>query len=71
MTDEAYLQALANQIKRLRIANGMTQKELGEKLKTNHSAIARLEKGSHNPQITTLRAVSEALNVSLIELLSV
>lgn len=71
MTDEEYLLALARHIKRLRLANGLTQKSLAEKLGTNHTAIVRLEKGGHNSQITSLRAVADALNVTIGELVTV
>lgn len=71
MTDSEYLLGLAQNIKNLRKSKGITQKVLGERMGTNHTFIVRLEKGKQDCRISTLLAVSRALNVKLEELISV
>jgi len=50
-------------VRERRIEVGMTQKELGEKLNTSQSAIARLEAGGTQPRLQTILALSRALGV--------
>jgi len=50
------------QIARLRIKEGLTQKELAEKAGTQQSAIARIENGMTIP---TLRKIGKALNAKV------
>ena len=49
-----------------RIAAGLTQKELAERMGTTQSAIARLESATHMPSLDTLRRLAEALGVDFI-----
>jgi transcriptional regulator with XRE-family HTH domain len=49
---------------RARIASGMTQQELAERIGTRQSAISRLENGSASPSFDMLGRLAEALNVS-------
>mgnify|MGYP002682484510 FL=1 len=59
------------QIARLRIKEGLTQKELAEKAGTQQSAIARIENGMTMPTLTTLRKIGKALNAKVhIELVT-
>jgi len=44
---------------------GLTQKELAEKVGTRQSAISRLESGTYNPSLKFLKKVSKALGVRL------
>jgi transcriptional regulator with XRE-family HTH domain len=44
-----------------RIAAGLTQQELAERLGTSQSVVARLESGKHPPRLDTLIAVATAL----------
>jgi ribosome-binding protein aMBF1 (putative translation factor) len=46
-----------------RLAAGLTQKELAEKMGTTQSAIARLESGSQMPTLNTLFRLAAALGV--------
>ena len=48
-----------------RLAKGMTQKELAEKVGTKQSAIARLEGGNSNPSVAFLEKISKALGGKL------
>ncbi|MDR2892801.1 MAG: helix-turn-helix domain-containing protein [Deltaproteobacteria bacterium] len=64
--------AIAREIIRTRVAAGMSQKELAEKIGTTQSVIARLESGAHTPSVSTLKRVAEATHAKLrIELVPV
>lgn len=57
---------IAKQVIDLRIKQGLTQKELAEKVHTSQSCIARLESGTYqNLSVSFLRRVSVALGVQL------
>lgn len=56
--------SVAEDIIKLRIKNGITQKELAQKAHTSQSAIARLESGSYkNVSMSFLRKVGKVLGV--------
>lgn len=55
-------------IRALRVRSGLTQKELGQRLRRSQSAIAQLERGEVNPKIKTLERVAKALSVNLLTL---
>ena len=57
--------SIAREIIRTRVAAGMSQKELAEKIGTTQSVIARLESGGHTPSVSTLRRVAEATHSKL------
>jgi len=46
-----------------RLAAGLTQKELAEKMGTTQSAIARLESGSQMPTLDTLHRLATVLGI--------
>ena len=52
-------------IKELRVNSGMSQRELGAKLGTTQSAIARLESGDAVPKLGTLQKLAEAFDRDL------
>lgn len=54
---------IGSRIKDLRIANGLTQKQLGELCGMADSAIRRYESGRGNPTEKTLRRIANALGV--------
>lgn len=56
-------------IKKARIAHNLTQDELGKKIFISRKAISKWENGDGLPSIDLLRPLSDALNVSLEELL--
>ena len=56
---------LAHQVIRLRIARGLTQAQLAERVGTTQSSIARLESGSREPSLSFLRRVVKALGGQL------
>ncbi len=57
---------IADQIDDALKANGMTQKELAERLGTSAAAVSRWLGGGHNFTLHTLARISVALGVSLI-----
>lgn len=57
--------ALAREIIRSRMAAGLSQSELAEKIGTTQSVISRLESGSHTPSLSTLRRIAEVTHSRL------
>jgi ribosome-binding protein aMBF1 (putative translation factor) len=49
----------------LRLKKGWSQLELAQKASTSQSYVARLEQGKVDPQISTVRRIAEALEVSI------
>lgn len=58
-------------IKAARGKAGLTQKQLGEKLGISYQAVAQWENDLRNPKIKSLRAIANALEVPLRDLISV
>jgi ribosome-binding protein aMBF1 (putative translation factor) len=56
---------LAMEIRALREARGLSQRELAERVGTTQSAIARLEGGNISPSLPTLDKIAEALDAEL------
>lgn len=48
-----------------RVKNGVTQKDLAEKIGTKQSVISRLESGRANPSVAFLKKLAQALNSQL------
>ena len=55
-------------IQNQRMARNLTQKELGQKIGTSQSAIARIEKGEQNITLDILARISDTLSSDLISL---
>ena len=49
-----------------RLERGLSQKELAERMNTTQSVISRLESGSANPSLATLRRLADALDARLV-----
>ncbi|MDE1874745.1 MAG: UDP-N-acetylglucosamine 1-carboxyvinyltransferase [Patescibacteria group bacterium] len=62
------LASIGAMIARLREDRHMTQTELGDKIGTTQSVIARIEKGEQNLSTETLAKLSEALNHEIVQL---
>ena len=60
---------VGDRIKESRKKNGLSQKELGQKLKKTQQMIAQLENSSAMPKIDTLQKIADALNIPLTYLL--
>jgi transcriptional regulator with XRE-family HTH domain len=56
-------------LKKARIEAGYTQNELANKLTVSRAAIAKWESDRGMPDVTNLKAIAEALNVSIDYLL--
>ncbi|MDX9872522.1 MAG: helix-turn-helix transcriptional regulator [Clostridia bacterium] len=56
---------IKREIIKLRIEQGLSQKELADKINTKQSAISRLESGEYNPSIELLTKVANALGKEL------
>jgi DNA-binding XRE family transcriptional regulator len=70
LNDPEFITALAElepgyQIARLRIARGLTQTQLAQKVGTKQPSIARLEKGESTPSLAFLEKLAEALDARL------
>lgn len=50
----------------VRLKNGITQKELAQKIGTKQSAIARFEAGNVNPSLGFLEKIAEVMNYEMI-----
>ena len=57
--------AVIEMIIKKRIKEGLSQKELAQKIGTKQSAISRLESGAYNPTVSFLQKVVEALDAKL------
>ena len=57
-------------IRRLREKKGLTQQQLADRLQVSDKAVSRWETGRGYPDITLIGPLSEALGVSVIELVS-
>lgn len=60
----------AENLRRLRLAAGMTQDRLSEAAKMDSAEISRLERGGRDPQLLTIVRVARGLGVTPSELLS-
>ncbi len=56
---------LGRQVRELRESNGLSQRQLAERMQTTQSVIARLESGGTKPSLTTLERVAAALGTSV------
>ncbi|MDY2696159.1 MAG: helix-turn-helix domain-containing protein [Eubacteriales bacterium] len=60
---------LSNNIKSLRMQNGLTQKELADKLHITSQAISRWEKGEVEPSVSTIGQMAEIFGVTTDEII--
>lgn len=61
--------AFHEKLKALRLKNGLTQDELGEKLYLSRTSISNYEIGKNEPNIETIIAISDLFNITTDELL--
>jgi transcriptional regulator with XRE-family HTH domain len=64
--DEAEISAFRDLVYRLRAEAGLTQQELGHRMGTTQSAIARIEGGGTRPTLETLRRLAAAVGADLV-----
>ena len=64
--DEAHISAFRELVYRLRTDAGLTQAELGERMGTTQSAVARMEGGGTRPRLETLEKLATAVGAELV-----
>lgn len=71
MENKEYLLKFGAKVKEVRESKGMTQVDLAGKVEGNIDTtnISRIEKGRTNPTIITIYRISEALEVSINDLI--
>jgi DNA-binding XRE family transcriptional regulator len=57
---------IAAHLRERRFELGLTQEEVAKAAGTSHSAVSRLEKGTHMPQLPTLQRIAAALDEELL-----
>lgn len=57
---------IARQLIAFRIEHGLSQAEVARRCGVSQPAIARLERGEHEPRLATLRRVAHALDAELV-----
>ena len=57
-------------IKRQRLARGMTQKELAAQVRVDQSMICQIERGTKTPSLPLGKEIADCLGVSVEELLA-
>lgn len=58
------METFCKRIKELRIENGITQKELADKLQTTNSSVCDWERGRSQPDLKTLTEIAKLFDVS-------
>src|SRR5689334_25417633 len=64
-----FLAALGRELRRSRAKRGMTRRQLAHTSRTSERYLAQIESGTGNPSVTVLRAIAQALDVPVAELL--
>jgi transcriptional regulator with XRE-family HTH domain len=57
---------IAAHLRERRFEMGLTQEEVAKAADTSHSAVSRLEKGTHIPQLPTLQRIAAVLDEELL-----
>ena len=56
---------LGDNIRRIRLAKGMTQGDLCRKLEVDRGYMSNVESGKKNPTLSTIERIAKALDVSI------
>ena len=67
--DEAFVAAIGRLVRLARAKRGMTRRQLAEESGASERYLAQIESGQGNPSVIILKAVAEALEVPIFELL--
>ena len=67
MSDPKFLAALGARIKELRLKKKLTQNELAILCNFEKASMSRIESGRTNVTILTLKKISKALDINLLE----
>jgi DNA-binding XRE family transcriptional regulator len=57
---------IAAHLRERRFELGFTQEDVARAAGTSHSAVSRLEKGTHIPQLPTLQRIAAALSANVV-----
>lgn len=60
---------VGNRVREWRLAAGMSQSRLAEQTGLTQAGIAAVESGEHDPRLTTLKSIAQALGRSTRELI--
>ena len=66
-----YMKKIAQEIRKIRKSKGITLKKLSEKTELSISFLSQIERGISSMTITSLKKISDALGVTMQELLSI
>ena len=66
---DAFAAALGRLLRSERAKRGMTRRQLAEQSGTSERYLAQIEGGQGNPSVIVLKAIAEALDVSIVDLL--
>lgn len=69
--DKTFLKKLGARIKKIRLAKGLSQLDVGVAMDNYAEQVGRIERGQLNVTICTLKKLAEALNTSLPDLLEI
>lgn len=58
---------LAAMVREARLAKGLTQRQLGERLDVKHTVVHKIESAERRVDLVELGAICDALGVSLVE----
>jgi transcriptional regulator with XRE-family HTH domain len=58
--------ALAARLAKLREQRGMSQQDVARKARLQRVSVSRIERGVHEPSLTTLERIAKALGVRLV-----
>lgn len=67
VADIVFLKALGNRVREIRIAQNLTQEDLGYKIGNSGKQIGRIERGEHNVTTCMIYSITKALEISLSE----
>lgn len=68
IVDKAFLKALGERIRELRITKNLTQEDLGFSIGNSGKQIGRIERGENNVSSCMLYQISKALEITLKDL---
>ncbi|MGE7934598.1 helix-turn-helix domain-containing protein [Viridibacillus arvi] len=63
-----FLKLVGNELRKIRIKQGLTLEELANKTDLDYSYLGKIERGDQNITLLTLEKIIDALNISLITL---
>ncbi len=68
--DEKFIKAFGKRLRELRIKKGLSQEELANTAEIPINQIGRIERGEINTTLVTIKAISDSLNIDVVELFS-